>query len=322
VRLSCHARLLTTELTVTSKMSHPAIVVEAEARSPQQDALYHRPTKAFDNDTGAVQPHLFADEQREALNPRCSSGLIELNLARQFGSSFAASTPSMLARYVIVRSNRSLSHRFIACGEIFHVIRGAGTSTSGSATISWRLGDVFCFPGGMCTTHNATQDSLLLCVTNEPALAYQGLDAPDYRRNPVTPVHFVANLIDEHLSRIGPTTTSAGKGIHLVTPGCRATNTVTPTLAVAVNSLEPGGDQRPHRHNAAALTLPVSFSGVHTLMDGKRYDWIEAGVLVTPALAVHSHHNRGNQPMKAIVFQDAGLYYHLRNVGFSFADQP
>jgi gentisate 1,2-dioxygenase len=87
---------------------------------------------------------------------------------------------------------------------------------------------------------------------------------------------------------------------------------------VAMNSLESGGDQRPHRHNSAALTLAIDWEGVHSMVDGQRYDWIPFGVLVTPPQAMHSHHNRGAGMMKSLVFQDAGLYYHYRNIGFSF----
>ena len=41
---------------------------------------------------------------------------------------------------------------------------------------------------------------------------------------------------------------------------------------------------------------------------------------VTPATAVHSHHNGGAQRAMFLIVQDGGLYYHTRALGFAFED--
>lgn len=284
------------------------------------NAQYYRPDRAFDHQLPQVPAHLFADEQREVLRPGCPTGMIDLDLSSRLELPWPATTPVMLGRYIVVRRGESLSHQFIATGEAFYAIRGRGCSVSGGTSIEWTTGDTFCFPGGATTQHTAQDDAILFAVTNEPELAYQGLQAPPPQANPVLPAHFLGEKVDEALAKIVGPTTTAGKGILLVTPHCGPVKAMTPSLAVAMNSLEPGGDQRPHRHNSAALTLSIAGNGVHSLLDGERYDWIPFGVLVTPAQAVHSHHNRGTATMKSLVFQDAGLYYHYRNIGFRFAE--
>jgi gentisate 1,2-dioxygenase len=162
---------------------------------------------------------------------------------------------------------------------------------------------------------------VLLCVTNEPELSYQGLSAPAPERNPVRPVFFEGGKIDETLEAITDPLKTAGRAIILTAPHMLATKAMIPSLSIAVNTLEPGCNQRPHRHNATALTLAIGWQGVHTNIDGEEFPWSPFCVLLTPPRAVHSHHNLGEGLMKALVFQDGGLYYQFRNVGFNF-EQP
>ena len=85
-----------------------------------------------------------------------------------------------------------------------------------------------------------------------------------------------------------------------------------------MNSLEPGGVQVPHRHNAAALTLCVQGNGVYSMIEGRRTDWQVNAVMVTPPAELHAHHNEGTDMMLSIVAQDGGLFYHARVVGFGW----
>ena len=91
-----------------------------------------------------------------------------------------------------------------------------------------------------------------------------------------------------------PTTSSSSSPTHLATP----------TVAFAYNSLPPGQDQPPHRHNAAALTLCVQGEGVYSKVDERKVDWQDRAVMVTPPSALHSHHNRGPDMMYSVVAQD------------------
>ena len=89
-------------------------------------------------------------------------------------------------------------------------------------------------------------------------------------------------------------------------------------MNVAMNTLEPGGDQRPHRHNGAAITLAIEGKGIHSMIEDERIDWSTGAAQITPATALHSHHNRGDRRMESLVVQDEGLHFYTRTPGFSW----
>ena len=89
-------------------------------------------------------------------------------------------------------------------------------------------------------------------------------------------------------------------------------------MNAAINTLSVGADQRPHRHNGVAITLAIQGAGVHSLIDGERVDWSNGAAQITPAAALHWHHNRGVMRMRSLVIQDEGLHYYTRTPGFSF----
>lgn len=292
----------------------------ATADTAGRDAIFYVPEGAFDRGLADVPPFLFVNEQRRALDPQCPTGLIVMDLSGVLGTAYPATTPAMLARYAVVRAGETLAHAFQATGEIYYVARGRGTSDSGGVHISWRAGDVFVLPGADDTCHRAKEGAVLACFTNEPELAYAGVRPPEAAANPVVkPALFDGRTIDEKLGlvhqRSGPQL-AAGKSVVFATTPLQAMRTILPSLTAAMNTLEPGGDQRPHRHNAAALTLAIECEGIYSMVGGSRVDWVPFGLMVTPPQAEHSHHNRGPRMMKSFVVQDGALYYQLRNPGF------
>jgi len=92
----------------------------------------------------------------------------------------------------------------------------------------------------------------------------------------------------------------------------------TPTINVAINTLPAGADQRPHRHNGAAITFALQGEGVRSMIDGKRVEWSTGAAQITPATTLHSHHNHGPKRMRSLVIQDEGLHHYTRTAGFSF----
>jgi len=54
------------------------------------------------------------------------------------------------------------------------------------------------------------------------------------------------------------------------------------------------------------------------MIDGKRVDWVTGAAQITPATTLHSHHNRGEKRMRALVIQDEALHVYTRTPGFSF----
>jgi gentisate 1,2-dioxygenase len=287
-------------------------------------AVFYVPEGSFERGLPDVPVHLFEAEQRQVLSAACPSGLVALDLSRALKTDYPATTPVLLARYAVVRAGDRLTHRFAATGEVYHVLRGRGETLAREADVfmAWSAGDSFVLPGADDVEHRAKTDSLLVCVTNEPELAYAGVRPPQASRNPVVrAAHFNGAVADQKLGlvhqRTGPQMT-AGKSVIFANAAMGAMRTILPSMTAALNTLEPGGDQRPHRHNAAALTVALQGEGVYSEVAGTRVDWIPFGVMVTPPQAVHSHHNRGRQMMKSFVVQDGALYYQLRNPGFAW----
>jgi gentisate 1,2-dioxygenase len=158
-------------------------------------------------------------------------------------------------------------------------------------------------------------------LTDEPARARHGAEPPAAGSTPNRAVHYPAaeimRRLDTHIASAAEETRS-GQAVLFTSAGIDRAKTATSTLALAINSLEPGGDQLPHRHNAAALTLALECDGVYSMIDGERVDWSKHAVMLTPPTALHAHHNRGDTPMMSLVAQDGGLFYYARAIGFGF----
>lgn len=93
---------------------------------------------------------------------------------------------------------------------------------------------------------------------------------------------------------------------------------ITPSMTLALNSMEPGQSQRGHRHNSVAVTLVIEGERCHSMIDNARVDWRPYATMTTPATAFHSHHNQGERLATFLIVQDGGLFYHCRTIGFSF----
>lgn len=291
----------------------------------EQNALYITPEGAFDRGLPPIPAHRFDQERDLALNVSTPTCLIPLDLSQRIATAWPATTPAILARYIVIRKGEKISHQFKASGEVHYVLKGTGRSVNEDVEISWTQGDAFCFPGGADTTHTADEDVLLVSITDEPHLNHFRFQPPTKLEAFVKPAVFRSERIDEALQSVhdreGPQET-AGKYVTFSTDLMEGTvrGTLMPTLLASVNSLEPGADQRSHIHNAAALTVCVQGEGVYSMMGEERVDWLPLSVMVTPPNVQHSHHNRGTEMMKAFVVQDGPLYYYLRATGFRWPD--
>ena len=295
----------------------------AETASARR-AVYEVPENIFEIRRPPVPAHLFVDERDKAFAESTPSGPIDLDLGGRLGFDYPATTPFLLARYLRVRAGDNVATELIAGGEIHYVIRGSGVSRNRNDQIAWRRGDVFCFPGGAKTIHHANEhDAVLLQFTDEPLYAFTRAQAPAEGAAAMEAVHHLGEQIDEelgHLYRRDVGEEAAGMAVQLLSRSTRRRGTCLPSIALAVNTLAGGTSQRPHVHNAVALTLCIQGADCHSLVDGERVDWQPNAVMVTPPTVVHSHHNRGDKMMKCLIAQDAGLYYYGRTGGFSFVD--
>ena len=220
-------------------------------------------------------------------------------------------------------AGETLTGRFRASGEFYYGIAGSGSASKAGETIEWSAGDVFALPGGGDTELTAGGDgAVLFQVTNEPELTFNGLDAPHPEDAPTQAALYRDPEIRHQMALVhdaqkaNPNVT--GLALHFSSERRQKMRDIHPSIALAMNSLDGNSVQRPHRHNSAALTLPIQSEGVYSVIEGERVDWHPYAIMITPPAELHEHHNEGDAQMRSLVVQDGGLYYHLRTIGFSF----
>ena len=201
-------------------------------------------------------------------------------------------------------------------------MRGQGRTVQGDDTIEWADGDVFCLPGGIEVIHRAAgRDGLLFAATDEPLLAFEGLRPPAPGRAPIKAAHWPAAEIERHFAAVWArpiTDNTTGHSVNFANEALLPGYATTPSMNVAINTLAPGCDQRPHRHNGVAITLALQGKGIHSMIEGQRVEWSDGAAQITPATLLHSHHARGPLRMRSLVVQDEGLHLYTRTPGFSF----
>jgi gentisate 1,2-dioxygenase len=285
-------------------------------------ARYHTSANPFTFAWPAVPARQFLAERDRAFDPQAPTGLIPLDASGDLGTAYPATTPTLLVRYLKMRSGEPFRTAFAASGEIYYVVAGQGESRSGGDTIKWGAGDVFCFPGGGETLHRAeSANCLLFAATNEPLLAFERLRPPAPGQAGIGATHWPAEEIERRFDSVWQrprTDDTTGDSVMLSSLALAPSYMTIPTINVAINTLPVGRDQRPHRHNGVAVTLAIQGEGIHSMIDGQRVDWVTGAAQITPATALHSHHNRGSKRMRALVIQDEGLHYYTRTPGFSF----
>jgi gentisate 1,2-dioxygenase len=290
--------------------------------TPRERARYMTPDNGFAFSWPPVPARQFLAERDRAFDADTPTGEIPLDVSTELGTPYPATTPTLLLRYVRVRPGERLATEYVASGEVYYVMRGRGVSENPRGRIEWGPGDVFCFPGGGRTTHIAGgEDCLLYCGTNEPLLAYDRLRPGPADEALVDTTHWPAEEIERHLDEVFARqldTRNTGQFVQFSSASLAPSTNTLGTVNVAINTLPPGADQPPHRHNGVAVTLAIEGDGIHSLIEGQRIDWSTGAAQITPATALHSHHNRGTKRMRSIIFQDEALHYYTRTPGFSF----
>ena len=300
-------------------MSTAANLVPSALETPcARRALYWSAANNFQQLQPDVASHVFVAERDRAIDPRTGTALIPLDLSGRLGLGYPATVPNLLARYVRIAGGDEAGYELASSGEAYYVIEGTGTAAKNGDSIEWAAGDVFVLPGGGRTrirTHD--EDALLWMVTDEPVLSYFGVERTGLDQEAV---HYPAEATAREMARVHGRPddgTQSGKAVLFTRAGLETTHLATPTVAFALNSLPPGEDQPPHRHNAAALTLCIKGDGVYSTVDGRKVDWQDRAVMVTPPSALHSHHNRGPDMMYSVVAQDGGVFYNARTLGYA-----
>ena len=143
---------------------------------------------------------------------------------------------------------------------------------------------------------------------------------------PVSPTVWRSARIEAELTAVHGASSpqaTAGKSVSFSTPAMNklVSGAMLPSMMVAVNSLEPGGVQRLHRHNSVAITVAISGDGIYSLIGDEKVEWRRFGVMVTPPRLPHSHVNPGPEMMRSLVVQDGPLFYYCRSVGFEWLEE-
>ena len=286
-----------------------------------QRALFWSAANNFQKGRPDVPCHVFVAERDRAIDKGTGTALIPLDLSDRLGLAYPATVPNLLARYVRVAGGEEIAFELASSGEAYYVMEGCGDVEKGDERFTWAAGDVFVLPGAGGSTRIRADagGTLLWLVTDEPALAFFGVEKSPSRDEPGA-VHYPAESIEAEMALIHRRVDDgkqSGKAVLFTRADLTANHLATPTVAFAYNSLSPEDDQPPHRHNAAALTLCVQGEGVHSMVDGRKVDWLDRAVMVTPPSALHSHHNRGPAMMYSVVAQDGGVFYNARTLGYA-----
>lgn len=290
----------------------------------QGRARFFNSGNAFNVQLPPVPDMAFSEEPARALDPSTETGVIDCDISDQLECPFPATSPLVLASYARIRDGEQLAMSPRASGVIVYVIQGQGVTQCADEEVKWVPGDIMLFPGGSTQEHRAVDgDAVLWVVSNEPQVAFEGLQPPAEGNAPTGVVHFTAADIDAQLNHLYDNAEEdelPGYAVVFSSEQQEAARNVLPTLTLAMNSLPGGAMQRPHRHNSVAVSLVVSGEGCYSIVDGNRKDWSPWATTITPPVAVHSHHNSGNSRALFLIVQDGGIYYHTRAMGFEFAE--
>ncbi len=284
-------------------------------------AQYNDPQNAFAFRWPDVPRRQFLAERDRAFDPATGTADIPLDSSDVLGTAYTATTPTILCHYLRIAAGENIATSYRASGAVYYVMTGAGESTHDEDTIAWGAGDVFCFPGGGGETVHvaAGADAVMFVTTNEPLLAFERLEPPV---NPVVEaVHYPAAEIARRFEPVfarEQADAEAGRAILFSSPALGECTNMLPSINVAINTLQAGGDQRPHRHNGVAVTLAIEGEGIHSMIEDQKIPWSTGAAQITPATELHSHHNRGTKRMVSLVVQDEALHYYTRTPGFSW----
>jgi gentisate 1,2-dioxygenase len=286
----------------------------------QGRARLYDPANFFAFRLDPVPRRQFVVERDQAFAPDAGTTTVLLDASDALGTPYPATTPMLLCRYIRIRANDSIDLTLNASGCIYYVMRGHGTTVEGDEVIEWGEGDAFLLAGGRGVSHRATDDAVLFLTSNEPLLSFESLQ-PTAEHARVRSAHWTREAIEATLDGIYARPENAeasGKAVQLGTELMAPATWPVPSMNVAINTLQPGGDQRPHRHNGVAVTLAIQGEGVYSMIEDERIDWSTRAAQVTPATELHSHHNRGSERMVSLVIQDEGLHFYTRTPGFSW----
>lgn len=291
------------------------------------DARYYEYTTAADPSLRPVSLSILPASEHQQGPTR----EIRWDLSGELGTSWEATAPNLLASFLRICAQDTLSTQARATSRMFYVIRGAGRSVGTFGTLQWKSGDLFVLAGAEPVLHQALSDSALYSVSDEPLLRYLGVTPSEPRFRATM---YPAEVMRAQMQQFNSDPDALGRnrnGVLLANAAADQTLTLTHVLWSLFNELPARVVQKPHRHNSVALDLCVAAKpGTYTLMgrtldargaivDPVRRDWVAGSAFVTPPGWWHSHHNETDAPAIVLPVQDAGLHTWMRTLDIRFA---
>jgi gentisate 1,2-dioxygenase len=310
----------------------PQLLVGTAVENWTGDARYFEYSRAA-NPVGSghipkIPLELFPAQRHGSIN----TGIVPFDISDQLGiADGPATSPALLASFIRIAPSASVATAPVATSELYRVISGSGYSEVDGRHLHWATGDFFVLPANCPAVHNASTDTTMYWVTDEPLLRHLGV-APTQQRFEIT--HFPAERVEAELTAIesSPHATDRNRlAVLLNTAPNELTQTVTHVLWAMYGLLPVEAVQRPHRHQSVALDLVGDCEpGCYTLVgrsldaDGEivdpfRVDWEPNSAFITPPGLWHAHYNESDAPAHIIPIQDAGLHTYLRSLDIRFA---
>jgi gentisate 1,2-dioxygenase len=80
-----------------------------------------------------------------------------------------------------LEAGKSWAERRTTSNRIFTAMSGTGSSIVAGNTVSWNRGDTFLVPSSNWVGHRASQDAVLLEMSDEPLMRFANYFQSDYR---------------------------------------------------------------------------------------------------------------------------------------------
>jgi gentisate 1,2-dioxygenase len=310
---------------------HPAPPTATDATDDwTAHALFYEYSKAADPIRSGHTPPIPAREFSADLYRDAPTGVIPLDVSRDLGTAFPATSPALLANYLVVRAGDTFSTDPNATSQLYYCLSGRGSLEVLDRKATWGEGDFLTLPAHSPATFRAEEDAAFYWVHDEPLMSFLGSTATDRRFEPTI---FPKEQAVRELQQVAADPSAKDRSrvsVLLANDEEEQTLTITHVLWAMFGILPEGQVQPPHRHQSVALDLILDCKpGCYTLLgeslddEGKlvdpvRVDWKPGSAFITPPGRWHSHHNESGEDAHLIPIQDAGLQTYLRALDIRF----
>jgi gentisate 1,2-dioxygenase len=294
---------------IISSESYRRLASRAPATIQAGRAQYLTSPPAVDVETAKPRARIFADEAARAFDAAAPTGTIDLDLSAILGSKHPATTPNLLACYLVIREGDEFEIAASATTVLCYVIRGSGRSFQEDEVIEWNTGDAFLFPGGEAILNEAPDgDAVLFVVTDEPFVSMVGCGVASFEDARVKSTHYVGKTILARLEDMAAGSEQPLEQVNLsfASAPFERGGCVAPLMAAGVATLAAGASQSDHCHDSETILLCLECDGAYSLIESERIDLVANAAMLTPAGAAHSQHSGSESRMFSFFVQDRG----------------